>query len=471
MTKQEEALRVISHIVGPDGIVEGVSDSEPYLVDQHARYKGAAALIVRPKRTEEVSAIIKTCQEAGIGVVPQGGNTSYCGGATPATDGGQILLSLSRLNKVRETDPINFTMTAEAGVILANAQAEAEEHDMLFPLSMGSEGSCQIGGNLSTNAGGLAVLRYGTARDLVFGLEVVLPDGRVLHQLNGLRKDNTGYDLKALFLGAEGTLGVITCAVLKLFPQPKEQETAFLAVADPAAACRLLRKARECSGDAVTSFEYISRMSLQLVTQHIENIKDPLGTPYQHYVLMELSGPRPGTLRQSLETLLEDCLESGEILDGVVAGSGAQREQLWNLRENIPEAGKRAGIAIRHDISVMTSSIPEFISRAETRLKAIADHRLSVYGHIGDGNLHYNLLPPAGTDALDFRDTYGNSLSQSVYDLVAELGGSFSGEHGVGQLKRPLMTKYKSPVEIELMRALKAALDPKGIMNPGKLLP
>ena len=464
------ALKQIAAIVGPSGIVAQAA-AAGWLVDERQLYRGAAALIVRPASVDECAQVIRTCCDAGIGVVPQGGNTGYCGGATPFDGEREILLSMARLNRVREIDAVGFTMTAEAGVVLANVQAAAREHELSFPLSMGSEGSCQLGGVLSTNAGGLAVLRYGTARDLVLGIEVVLPNGDVLSELKGLRKDNTGYDLKALFLGAEGTLGVITAAVLKLFPEPRVRQTAWLAVASVDAACRLLGRARRESGDQVVSAEYVSRRSLDLVLKHVEGARDPLDTAHPHYVLLELaSADQDAVLRDKLERVLVSALDEGEVEGGVIAESGQQRAALWLLRERVPEAERRAGGCVKHDVSVRISNLPRFIERAELALEKIAPHRLSIFGHIGDGNLHFNLLPPAGRSIDEFRAGPAAALSSCVHDLAAELGGSFSAEHGVGILKVSELERYQSPEALALMRTLKHALDPKGIMNPGKVL-
>lgn len=464
------ALERIAEIVGARGLVTG-SDAEALLVDERRLYRGRAALVVRPESAEQCAEVVRVCHQASIGVVPQGGNTGYCGGATPFDADRQILLSMSRLNRVREVDAVGFTMTAEAGVVLARAQAAAEKGGRLFPLSMGSEGSCQLGGNLSTNAGGLAVLRYGTARELVLGLEVVLPNGEILRQLKGLRKDNTGYDLKALFLGAEGTLGVITAATVKLFPLPRGRQTAWLAVPSMEAACRLLARARDQSGDAVVSAEYISRGSLALVLDHVGDARDPLDGPAEHYMLLELAGGQDDAeLRQTLERILQQGLEAGEIDDGVLAESGAQRDALWRLREAVPEAERSQGGSVKHDIAVRVADIPAFLDKAGAALAAIAPHRLSVFGHVGDGNLHYNLLAPEGTDPDVFRHSPGAQLSTTVHDTAVAMGGSFSAEHGIGVLKREALARYKSGVELELMRALKRALDPEGIMNPGKVL-
>lgn len=464
-------LERIANIVGPRGVV-AAEDAAPLLRDERGLYSGAAALVVRPASTEECAAVVRVCHEARIGVVPQGGNTGYCGGATPFdSERREILLSLSRLSRVREVDTVGFTMTAEAGVVLKRAQDAADEHGLLFPLSMGSEGTAQLGGALSTNAGGLAVLRYGTMRELVLGLEVVLPNGEVLTELKGLRKDNTGYDSKALFLGAEGTLGIITAAVLKLFPQPRSHATAWLAVASVDAACRLLGRARRESGDQVVSAEYVSRRSLELVLRHVEGARDPLGSPADHYLLLELASPDAGdALQERLTRVLEAGLAEGEVLDGTLAESEAQRRSLWQLRERVPEAERRDGGSVKHDVSIRIARIPEFIARAEPALTRIAGHRLSIYGHIGDGNVHFNVLPPPGQGIEAFRAAHGAAVSACVHELAADMGGSFSAEHGVGILKVHELARYESPAALSLMRTLKSALDPRGIMNPGKLL-
>ena len=469
MTTTAAALERIAAIVGPAGIV-APADAAAQLTDERKLYRGAAALVVRPANVEQVASVVRTCHDARLGIVPQGGNTGYCGGATPFDGERQILLCLSRLKRVREVDTVGFTLTAEAGVVLAAAQSAAREHGLLLPLSMGSEGSAQVGGALSTNAGGLAVLRYGTARDLVLGLEVVLPSGAVLSELKGLRKDNTGYDLKALFLGAEGTLGVITAAVLKLFPQPTSRQTAWLSVASVAAACRLLGRARRESGDQVVSAEYVSRRSLDLVLRHVTGTVAPLAGG-EHFMLLELASADDDlALREKLERILATGAAAGEVLDGVIAESLSQRAALWRLRERVPEAERTEGGSLKHDVSVRIDRIPEFIERAEPKLAAVAAHRLSIYGHIGDGNLHFNVLPPTGQSIEQFRAGPAAALSECVHELAAALGGSFSAEHGVGILKAPELLRYRAPQAIEIMRALKHALDPHGIMNPGKVI-
>lgn len=499
MTEQRQesitnALRDIANVVGERGVVPA-AEAEPLLRDERGLYQGQAILVVRPATTMECARVVNICGKSGIGIVPQGGNTGYCGGATPFDGKWQILLSLSRMNRIREVDPVNQTMTVDAGVILTRAHEAAEEHGLMFPLSMGSEGSCQVGGVLSTNAGGVAVLRYGNARDLVLGIEVVLPDGEILSELKGLRKDNSGYDLKALFLGAEGTLGVITAAVLKLVPAPRCRQTAWLAVPSPAAACSVLRRLQRDSGERVVSAEYVSRTSLELVLEFVAGTRDPLNRPWQHYLLLELAGGESEReLRGAVEGVFEAGLKDGEILDGVLAETGRQRGALWRLRECIPEAERCAGGSVKHDISVRISAIPRFMREAERRLGALGRYRLSAFGHVGDGNLHYNLLPPAGEARDDFRagpagetladsragpagttlagfsDGPAGEMTTTVHDLTVELGGSFSAEHGIGVLKRGELAKYASPTALALMRTLKSALDPRGIMNPGKVV-
>ena len=458
-------------LVGPQGFLDRSTDLEPFLVDHRKLYHGATPLVLRPDSTEQVAAIMKLCNEARIGVVPVGGNTSYCGGATPSNDGSQIVLSLARMRRVRTLDPANYTMIAEAGCVLAEIQAAAASVDRLFPMSLGSEGSCQLGGNLSTNAGGTAVLRYGMMRDLVLGLEVVLPDGRVLDGLKPLRKDNTGYDLRDLFIGAEGTLGIITAAACKLFSRPAWTLTAFVSVADPQAAVALLSRLRGFTSDAVTTFELVPRLALDLVLQHIPGTSDPLDRPHPWYVLVEIGmGRGAESARESIEAELAAAMESGEITDAAIAASGAQREMFWRLRETIPEAQTREGASIKHDISVTTGELPHFIVEGAALLAQLAPGaRLVSYGHLGDGNLHFNLSPARGGNGKDFLQL-APQINRAVHDLVARYGGSFSAEHGIGQLKRGELLRYKNPVAIELMRSIKQAVDPNGIMNPGKLL-
>jgi len=465
-----ELLSRLRSIVGPSGFLDQPADIEPYLVDHRKLYHGATALVLRPDSTDQVSRILAACNEAGVGVVPAGGNTSYCGGTVPAEDGSEIVLSLARLKRVRSVDPVNNTMIVEAGCVLAEVQRAAEGADRLFPLSLGSEGSCQIGGNLSTNAGGTAVLHYGMARDLVLGLEVVLADGRVLDGLKGLRKDNTGYDLKHLFMGAEGTLGVITAASLKLFPRPVSVATALIAVPSPDAAVTLLDRLRSATG-SLTTFELMPRIGLDLTLKHINGVSDPFDAPSPWYVLAEATSPRAGDpLESIMEAALGEAMEAGLLADAVIAHSEAQRQMFWRIRETIPEAQRHEGASIKHDVSVMISRLPGFIEEGAAIVKRLAPtSRLVAYGHLGDGNLHFNVTAPVGGDARAFL-ALAPTINEAIHDLIAEYRGSISAEHGIGRLKRDELEHYKSAAELEVMRAIKAALDPNGIMNPGKVV-
>jgi FAD/FMN-containing dehydrogenase len=473
MPISEDSIAAFRGIVGADGILELPSDIEPFLVDHRKLYRGSTPCVLRPNSTEQVSKILAHCHEHRIGVVPVGGNTSYCGGATPSSDGNQVVVSLGRMRKVRALDPFNYTMTLEAGCVLAEAQEAAASVERLFPLSLGSEGSCQIGGNLSTNAGGTAVLRYGMMRDLILGLEVVLPDGRVLESLSGLRKDNTGYDLRDLFIGAEGTLGIITAATCKLFSRPAFVTTAFIAVPNPQAAVRLLARLREATSDAVSTFELIPRIGLDLVLKHISNVRDPLDEKYAWYVLLEIgTGKLARDLREQVQEELAAAMEAGELITAVIAESDAQREMLWRIRETIPEGQRQDGPSIKHDISVTTTELPRFIEEASALiLKIVPDGRIVPYGHMGDGNLHFNVSPREGFNgpAAQFMQL-AEPIHRAVHDLIARFGGSISAEHGIGQLKRDELARYKDPVALAVMRAIKHTLDPHGIMNPGKVL-
>lgn len=471
MTAALEVIEQFKSAIGAGGVVDDASEMASYLVDERKLFSGKASAVLRPASTDEVAKIVAICAKAGIGIVPQGGNTGLCGGSVPDESGGQVLLSLSRMNRIRDLDPVNYTLTAEAGCVLADVQSAAREADRFFPLSLAAEGSCQIGGNLSTNAGGITVLRYGNAKDLALGLEVVLPDGTIWNGLRRLRKDNTGYDLKQIFLGSEGTLGIITAAVLKLFPLPKETCTALIAFRDAAAATELLAKLREASGDTVTSFEYIHRQCLDLVIRHMHGQIDPFDHRYEHYALIELSASRTGAgLDQILESVSAKGFESGALLDAVVASSESQRLQIWALRESIPEAQKHAGVCVKHDVSVPVSRVPEFLDRG-TKLLASAYNEAQViaFGHMGDGNIHFNLQQPEGEDPDVFMKE-APRITKLVHDLAVEFEGSFSAEHGIGALKRKDLYGYKSEVEISMMKSLKKALDPKGIMNPGKVI-
>jgi FAD/FMN-containing dehydrogenase len=471
MTIDASILDQLRAIVGGNGYLDQPIDVEPFLVDHRKLYRGATPLVLRPDSTAQVSAILRLCHQSGIGVVPVGGNTSYCGGATPSADGSQIVVSLARMRRIRALDPANYTLIAEAGCVLAEVQAAAASVDRLFPMSVGSEGSCQLGGNLSTNAGGTAVLRYGMMRDLVLGLEVVLADGRILDGIKPLRKDNTGYDLRDLFIGAEGTLGIITAAACKLFSRPTSTVTAFISVPDPQVAVTLLSRLRSATGDAVTTFELIPRIALDFVLRHIESTSDPLDAAHPWYVLLEIGmGRHAAALRESIESELAAAMEAGEIVDAALAASEAQREMFWRLRETIPEAQRREGAGIKHDISVTTSELPRFITEGSAVIRSIApDGQIVSYGHLGDGNLHFNVTRPRGGNDTQFLEL-APAINRAVHDLVASYGGSFSAEHGIGQLKRAELVRYKHPVALEVMRAIKQTLDPKGIMNPGKVL-
>jgi D-lactate dehydrogenase (cytochrome) len=471
-----QALSGLERILGAQGLRTGEApgsraDIDPYLSDHRGIYRGRALAVALPRIVAEVTELLAFCNRFGIGVVPQGGNTSYCGGATPDESGQQIVVSLSRLNRIRRLDPLNYSIVAEAGCVLADIQRAADEAQRLFPLSLGSEGTCQLGGNLSTNAGGIHVVRYGMMRDLVLGLEVALADGRLLSSLGTLRKDNTGYDVKSLFLGAEGTLGIITAASLKLFPKLRAFAAAFVAVADPRAAVALLARLRDASGDRVSSFELIPRIAVELTARHIPGARDPLDAAYPWYVLCELTSPRAADpLEDLLEQTLAEALEERLVLDAAVARSARDRAAFWKLRETIPEAQRRDGGSLKHDISVPVASIPEFIEQGSRWIAAnVPDGRLVAYGHVGDGNLHFNLNQASGAD----RDTFlarEEPVKRAIHELVRDFGGSFSAEHGIGRLKVDELERYAPPVELDLMHAIKRALDPNGILNPGKVL-
>jgi len=471
MSIDAAVLDRLRDIVGARGYLDQKDDLAPFLVDHRGLYHGATPLVLRPERTAQVRAIMRLCNENGIGVVPVGGNTGYCGGATPSADGSQIVLSMSRMRRIRALDPLNGMLIAEAGCVLADVQAAAASVDRLFPMSLGSEGSCQLGGNLSTNAGGTAVLRYGMMRDLVLGLEVVLPDGQLLEDLAPLRKNNTGYDLRDLFIGAEGTLGVITAATCKLYARPAGHFTALVAVADPQAAVALLSDLRAASGDAVSTFELMPRIALELVFRHIAPLADPFGHAYPWYVLLEVGVHwRDAGVREAIEAELLATIAAAAPLDAAVAANDTQREMFWRIRESIPAAQRREGASIKHDISVSTSELPRFIAEASNRIAQIApEGRIVAYGHLGDGNLHFNVSGPGG-EADEAFLRRAPDLQRSVHDLIAAYAGSFSAEHGIGQLKRDELLRYKDPVAVQLMHRLKRTLDPGGIMNPGKIL-
>ena len=465
-------LDVLRGIAGERGLLADPFDMAPYLEDWRRLYRGRALAVLRPASTAEAALMVRRCAEAGVAIVPQGGNTSMVGGATPSEDDGQVVLSLARLNRVRELDPVDLTMTVEAGVILKAAQEAAADADCLLPLSIASEGTADVGGVLSTNAGGNHTLRYGNARDLVLGLEVVLADGQVWNGLRRLRKDNTGYCLRQLFVGAEGTLGVITAAVLKLVPRPRDTAVALCAVASPQAALHLFARLQRHDPAALHAFEYMNGEGMGLVLRYIPGSVLPLATPAAHYALIELATPRPDAqLRTQLEAVLEAALEAGEVADAVIAESEAQRQAIWRLREEHSEAQKRAGTSVKNDVSVPVSKTAALIERAGAVCAAlIPGCRVAAFGHIGDGNIHVNVVQPEGMDPATFlaRD---RDIMDAVNGVVRALDGSFSAEHGVGRLKPYLMPAWRGGPELDLMRRIKAALDPQGIMNPGKLLP
>ncbi len=466
-----DARQRLIEILGQEGVLTADGDVAPFLVDHRKLYQGRALGVAVPNSVAQISHLLAWCNQEGIGVVPQGGNTGYCGGATPDASGRELVLSLKRLARIRSVDALNYSLLAEAGCTLQQVQTAAAHAARLFPLSLGSEGSCQIGGNLSTNAGGTSVLRYGMVRDLVLGLEVVLADGRVLPCAQALRKDNTGYDVKSLFVGAEGTLGVITAANLKLVPQIRATATAFVAIADIQSAVALLSALRAASGDRVSSFELIPRLALELTVRHIDGVADPLERAYPWYALCELSSSQDDeALASVLERVLADALERGLIFDAAVVQSERERAQLWRLRENIPEAQRRDGASLKHDISLPITLLPQFVERASAWLAVnIPEGRLIAYGHVGDGNLHFNLNQAPGADRALFL-AREPAVKRAMHDLVHDCGGSFSAEHGIGQLKVGELERYAAPVELELMRAIKHALDPRGILNPGKVL-
>src|SRR5690348_6183060 len=456
-------------IVGQKYAVTDPAEQEPYLVEGRNLYRGTSPAVLRPGSVAEVAAILKLASETGTPIVPQGGNTGLVGGQIP--HGGELVLALTRLDRIREVDASSNTMTCEAGVVLVKAQAAAAEADRLFPLSLGAEGSCTIGGNLSTNAGGTGALAYGVTRDLVLGLEVVLADGRVWNGLNKLKKDNTGYDLKNLFVGAEGTLGVITAAVLKLFPRPRAIETTFIGLSSPCAALELLQLVQERAGGTATSFELISRISLEFALRHGPGCRDPLATVYPWYVLLELSSQATReNLRATLEDLLATGAERGLVLDATIAESIEQTNAFWHLRAMLSEAQKPEGGSIKHDVSVPIACVPDFLDEASAAAKAmIPDSRIVSFGHLGDGNVHFNVSQPVGADKAAFLARW-DEVAARVHAIAFKYGGSISAEHGIGTLKRDLLPSVKDPVALQLMRSLKATLDPKGILNPGKVL-
>jgi FAD/FMN-containing dehydrogenase len=465
-------LDAVRAIVGDRGILTEPADTAPYSEDWRRLYQGRTAAVIRPASTDELAAVVTLCAASGTPIVPQGGNTSMVGGAVPNADGSELILSTARLNRIRDIDPADMTLTIEAGVTLKAAQLAAAEHGCLLPLSISSEGTAQIGGVLAVNAGGNNTVRYGNARDLVLGLEVVLPDGTIWNGLRRLRKDNTGYCLRQLFVGSEGTLGIITAAVLKLAPQPKEIAVAFCGVESPEAALSLFTRFQAHDAASISAFELMSGLGTDFVLKHIPNATLPLENPAPFYVLVELASPRPGAgLRGMLEEILEQALTEEIVQDAAIAESDAQRAAIWRLREEHSEGQKREGASVKNDVSVPVSKVPAFISKATAACEALLPGvRVVPFGHMGDGNIHFNLEQPVGSDAAWFL-AQDHAIMDAVNEIVREYDGSFSAEHGIGKLKPYMMPDWRGGAELALMQRIKAAIDPNGIMNPGKVLP
>jgi FAD/FMN-containing dehydrogenase len=463
-------LPKLASIVGLNHVVTDPEVMAPNLREWRDLYTGRAQCMVRPDTTEQVAAILRLAHESGTPVVPQGGNTGGVGGQIPDQTGHAILLSLTRMNRIRAIEPLSNLMTAEAGVVLQTAQEAAAKEDRLFPLSLAAEGSCTIGGNLATNAGGTGVIAYGNMRDLVLGLEVVLPDGRIWNALSGLHKDNAGYEMKHLFIGSEGTLGVITAATLKLFPNPRGRVTALVGLASPAAALRLLARAKGDTIGNLTTFELLPRLAIDMVLKATPGVRDPLSGAHPWYALVEVSAQREAGLADSVEEMFAAAIEAGEAEDAAIATSLDQRNNIWKLREDLPHAQGIEGASIKHDVSVPVASIPAFMEEALAMLaEKYPDARPCPFGHMGDGNIHFNVTQPKGGGKAAFLALY-RPMNEEIFKVVARYGGSIAAEHGVGQHKREQLPRYVPPVKLDLMRTLKTALDPKGIMNPGKIL-
>ena len=468
-TKRETILAALQNIVGARHVLTDSALFAGALVEPRGLYHGTALALVRPGATKEVAEVAAFCNDARIGMVPQGGDTGLVGGQIPDTSGDEIIVSTQRLRAIREVDADSDVMICESGVTLAEAQAAALAADRLFPLSLASEGTCTIGGNISTNAGGLNVIAYGNTRDLVTGVEAVLADGRIVNALSKLRKDNTGYDVKSLFIGAEGTLGIVTAASLRLFPNPRAQATAFVGLKSPDDALKLLRMARERLGAAITSFELISRNAYDIGIRH-GGARAPLSSEHEWYVLVEASSQSPSGLDEAFAGALETALEQGVIEDASIAASLEQRADFWQLRECLSDAQSKEGASIKHDVSVAVGLVPTLIREATPAVEAFAPGaRVVAFGHLGDGNIHFNVSQPIGADPKAFLDRW-DAMNEIVHGIVARLGGSYSAEHGVGQLKRGLLARWKDPGSLSVMRQIKAALDPNGVMNPGKVL-
>jgi FAD/FMN-containing dehydrogenase len=468
-TKRETILAALQNLVGARHVLTDPALFAGSLVERRGLYHGKALAFVRPGSTQEVASVASFCNEARIGIVPQGGNTGLVGGQIPDLSGAEIIVSTQRLRTVREVDIDADVMICESGVTLAEARAAALAADRLFPLSLASEGTCTIGGNVSTNAGGVTVIAYGNTRELVTGVEAVLADGRIVNALSKLRKDNTGYDVKSLFVGAEGTLGIVTAASLRLFPNPRARATAFVGLKSPEDALKLLRMMRERLGAAVTSFELIGRNAYDIGLRH-GRARAPLGGAHDWYVLVEVSSQAPGGLDEAFAGALGAALDKGVIEDAAVAASLEQRSAFWELREGLSEAQGKEGGSIKHDVSVEVGRVPEFIREAAPAVEAfIPGARVVAFGHLGDGNIHFNVSQPVGADSRAFLDRW-DAMNEIVHGIVARLGGSYSAEHGIGQLKRSLLARWKDPASLAVMRQIKAALDPNGVMNPRKVL-
>ncbi|MBA5779257.1 FAD-binding oxidoreductase [Stappia sp. F7233] len=465
------ALKPLIDIVGPANALTEPADTAPYLREWRDLYQGRTPAVLRPGSTQEVAAILREANRLGLRIVPQGGNTGLVGGQIPDETATEIVLSLARLNKVRTVDAEGYTMTVEAGCVLEKIHEAAEAADRLFPLTLGSQGSCQIGGNLSTNAGGTAVLAYGNSRDLVLGLEVVLPTGEIWNGLRSLRKDNTGYDLKQLFIGAEGTLGVITAAVLKLFPRPRAQEVAFAGLNDPESALALFTRARAKAGPMLTGFELMPRVGIEFCLSHLHGARDPLTAAHPWYVLIELSSGTEGAgLRELMEEILGDAFEAGLVEDAALAESGAQAAAFWHLRHGMSEVQREEGGSIKHDVSVPVASVPAFLKQAIAAVEAMVPGCRPVpFGHMGDGNIHFNVSQPVGADKAAYLARW-DEMNELVHGIVHEFNGSVSAEHGIGRLKRHLLTEVKSDIELDMMRRIKTAFDPNGVLNPGRVV-
>lgn len=468
-----ELLNSLTNIVGKDNVITNAQDLEPYCIDWRKRFFGKALAVVRPGNTEEVQAVVKVCVTAGVSIVPQGGNTSMCGAATPDQSGEQIILSLRRMNRIRGIDIDNATMTVEAGCILQSVQEAAQSVNRYFPLSLGAEGSCTIGGNLSTNAGGTAVLRYGNTRDLCLGLEVVTPDGEIWNGLRSLRKDNTGYDLRDLYIGAEGTLGIITAAVLKIFPEPVVRWTGLVGTPDFESAIRLLSLFQEKASALLTGFEVMSASSLDLVKEYFPQLSNPMEETAPYTTLVEISDFESAEHAQALmESILENALENGIAVDAVIASNLSQAKHFWHMREHITLAQAENGANVKHDITIPVSNAAAFVAKTDALLEEyLPGIRVINFGHLGDGNLHYNIAAPTGSDPKAYMIAHNENIQEIVYRQVELHQGSISAEHGIGQLKVGQMIGHRGEVAVDLMRTIKNALDPKNLMNPGKVVP